>query len=196
VIATTERAEQDVTLAGMFVRNLSRALLVGMVPLVIGIVMISAAWIASAVPPIRTARAATYSAEADYHAALKQTQPLLTELSSLKVSPVQELETAWFAFDEAPVTELRPVADQLMTVYIVQVAEARKARGDSVAHLATLLSTAYRARRRTSDAWHSWIDHTSTLRGRAVVVFGLAEAPPADLARYDQPLPYGDLALP
>ena len=82
-----------------------------------------------------------------------------------------------------------------MTVYIAQVAEARKARGESASHLATLLTTAYRARRRTSDAWHEWIDHTTTLRGRTVVVFGLADAPPEELERYDQPLPDEDQAV-
>jgi hypothetical protein len=196
VIANTERVEQDVTLVGMFARNLTRAVLIASVPLLIGMVMITGAWVASAVPPIRTARAATMTAEADYHAALRQSQPLLTELSALRVSPVHELETAWFTFEEAPATDVRQAADQLMTVYITQVSEARKARGDSVAHLASLLSNASRARRRASDAWHAWVDSTSSLRGRAVVVFGLADAPPADLARYDQPLPDEDLALP
>ena len=67
-------------------------MLIASVPLVIGMTMITAAWVASAVPPIRTARSVTLTAEADYLAALRQSQPLLTELSSLRVSPVQELE--------------------------------------------------------------------------------------------------------
>jgi hypothetical protein len=58
-----------------------------------------------------------------------------------------------------------------------------------------LLSNASRARRRASDGWHTWVDETSTLRGRAVVVFGLADAPPPELARYDQPLPDEERAV-
>jgi hypothetical protein len=180
----------------MFARNLSRALLVGIVPLVVGMFVVTSAWIAGGVPPIRKARAATYTAESDYHAALRSSQPLLTELSSLQISSHDALEKAWFSFAEAPEAQVRDTADQLMTVYVDQVAEARKVRGDDVSHLATLLSDATRARRRASDNWHAWVDHTSTMRGRAVVVLGLAEAPPADLARYDLPLPHEDPAVP
>jgi hypothetical protein len=189
-IEEAEGDADDVTLTQLFTRNLTRALMVGSIPATIVLGMTTAAWIVSAVPPIRAAAAATYTAENDYIAALKQSQPLMTALSDWG-TPVATLESAWFAFAEAPPTERAETGDRLMSVLVDQVQDVRSVRGDEASDLVLLLSDATRARRRASDAWHDWSDRTSSMRGRMAVLTGLADMPPAELARYDQPLPQG-----
>jgi hypothetical protein len=189
-IAESEGSEEEVSLGTLFARNLTRALMVGLIPAMMVLGTGATAWVLSVVPPIRAAASATYTAVNDYHAALKQSHGLMTELAELG-TPVAPLEAAWFEFAEAPEEARAETADHLMTVLVDQVQQVRGSRGEEVSHLVVLLSDATRARRRASDAWHEWTDKTSTLRGRAAVVFGIARSPPPDLSRYDQPLPGG-----
>lgn len=189
-IAESEGNSEDVTLAALFARNLTRALMVGIIPATVVLALGTGAWIMSGVPPIRAAASATYTAEHDYHAALKQSQRLLTELAAVG-TPVGALEPAWFAFAEAPQAERAEAADRFMLVLIDEVKEARVVRGEESSHLVVLLTDATRARRRASVAWHDWTDRTSSMRGRTAVLLGLAKMPHPDLARYEQPLPEG-----
>jgi len=189
-IAEADGTSEDVTLTELFVRNLTRALMVGLIPAMVVMGLGTGAWIVSGVAPIRAAASATYTAENDYHAALNQSQPLMTELSAAG-TPVSDLESAWFAFSEAPQEQRAESADRLMSVLVDEVQEVRASRGEEASHLVVLLSDATRARRRASDAWHQWTDRTSTMRGRAAVVFGLAKTPGPELARYEHPLPEG-----